>query len=259
MSKYKVALVSYLNSKPFLYGLKNYSFKNARSANWEIEFSVDTPSNIAKQLLNNEVDLALVPVAILNEMKEYYILPDYCIGCNGAVQSVCLFSEIPLQQCNSVLLDYQSRTSVMLTKILLDKHWKLNPEFISTAEGYEQKIKETTAGLVIGDRALQLKNKFQFVYDLGEEWKNFTSLPFAFAVWASAKKIPDEIAAELNAAFQHGFNSIEKVIAEEQINYPDIDVKKYLTTDIDFSFDAEKLKAMNLFLRYSNEMESVTG
>ncbi len=252
MQKYKIALVSYLNSKPFLYGLKNYSFQSP------IEFSVNTPAAIANQLLNNEVDLALVPVAILNEMKEYFMLPDFCIGCNGEVQSVSLFSEIPIQKCKSVLLDYQSRTSVMLAKILLEKHWKLNPEFVSTSEGYEQKIKGVTAGLVIGDRALQLKNKFPFVYDLGMEWKKFTNLPFVFAVWASAKKIPNEISSELKAAFESGMNSMSEVIAEEQINYLGIDVKDYLTNGISFQLNEEKLIGMKLFLQLIQEYEIKT-
>ena len=252
MTKYKIASVSYLNSKPFLYGLKNYPFKS------QIEYSVDTPAKISDRLLNGEVDLALVPVAVLSQMKEYYLLKGFCIGANGPVQSVCLFSELPIEKCNAVLLDYQSRTSVMLTKILMQKLWKLKPEFVSTNEGYEQNIKDKTAALVMGDRALELKNKFPFVYDLSEEWKKLTNLPFVFAAWISATKIPDEIEVELTSAFQFGINSIDKVVIEEQVNYSSIDVNDYLMNGISFILDDEKIKAMNLFLTYIKEIESST-
>lgn len=249
MSKYKIASVSYLNSKPFLYGLKNYPFKS------EIEFSVNTPAKISNQLLNDEVDLALVPVAVLSQLREYHLLNGFCIGSNGPVQSVSLFSELPIEKCKTVLLDYQSRTSVMLTKILFQKHWKLFPQFASTEDGYEQNIKGETAGLVIGDRALALKHKFPFVYDLSTEWKKLTNLPFVFAAWISANKIPDEIENELTKAFQYGINNIDKVIAEEQNNYSGIDVNDYLTNGIDFILDDEKIKAMKLFLTYLKEIE----
>ncbi len=251
MSKYKIASVSYLNSKPFLYGLKNYPFKS------EIKYSVDTPANISKQLLNGEVDLALIPVAVLTQMKEYYLLDGFCIGAIGPVQSVCLFAEQPIEKCHTILLDYQSRTSVILTKILTQKHWKIFPHFVSTQEGYEKTIKGETAGLVIGDRALELKNKFPFVYDLSAEWKKMTSLPFVFAAWISTNKIPEEISEELIKAFELGLNSMNKVIAEEQKNYSGIDVKDYLTNGIDFILDAEKIKSMNLFLEYLKEVEMI--
>lgn len=249
MSKFKIASVSYLNSKPFLYGLKNYPFKS------EIEYSVDTPANVSIKLFNGEVNLALVPVVVLSQLKQYYLLDEFCIGAKGPVQSVCLFSEKPIENCNSILLDYQSQTSVMLTKILMSKHWKLNLEFVSTEAGYEKEIKNETAGLVIGDRALKLKSKFKFVYDLGEEWMKLTGLPFVFAVWLSLNEIPGEIKSELVEAFQFGINSIDKVIAEEEFFFLGIDVENYLTNGIDYMFNDDKIRAMKLFLNYITEIE----
>lgn len=244
MSKYKVAAVSYLNAKPFLHGLHNYHFKN------EIKISVDTPANIASQLLKGEVDLALVPIATLPQMKEYFLLPDYCIGGDGAVQSVCIFSEQPFENCKSLLLDYQSRTSVLMAKILLKNYWRQDLNFLKTEAGYEEKISGDTAGLVIGDRTLQLKNKFKHVEDLGEIWKNFSGLPFVFAVWGSSKPIPENISTELLNAFQLGMNEMDKVIEAEEKNYPGIDVRSYFKTGISFTLDERKMKAMNLFFNY---------
>jgi chorismate dehydratase len=116
--KIKVAAVNYLNTKPLLYGIKNHPvFK-------QIELTEDYPAKIADMLLSGTVDLALVPVVIIPKMKEHYIVSDFCIGSNGAVASVCLFSEVVMENIEKVYLDYQSRTSVMLAKILLKEYWK---------------------------------------------------------------------------------------------------------------------------------------
>ena len=90
--KIRIGAVSYLNTKPLIYGLEQGMMKD------EIELVVDYPSRIASQLINNEIDAGLVPVAIIPHLKEYYIISDYCIGCDGEVASVCLFSEVPIQQ-----------------------------------------------------------------------------------------------------------------------------------------------------------------
>ena len=119
----------------------------------EIDLIFDHPANIAAGLLNKQIDIGLVPVAVIPLLAESFILSDYCIGCMGEVYSVCLFSDVPLHEITTVLLDYQSETSVALLKILLTAHWKISPPLINAPEGYEKKIKGTIAGLIIGDRA----------------------------------------------------------------------------------------------------------
>ena len=90
----------------------------------EIVLTTDYPSRIAQKLLDDEIDIGLVPVAIIPRMKEAQISTDFCIGCNGPVASVCLFSDVPLENVDNILLDYQSRTSVQLAKILLKEYFK---------------------------------------------------------------------------------------------------------------------------------------
>ncbi len=114
--KVRVGAVSYLNTKPLIYGIEKGMIKD------EAELVIDYPSKIAAMLLNDEIDVGLVPVAILPKMKEHYIISDYCIGSVGAVASVCLFSEVPLHEMKMVLLDYQSRTSVALLKVLIKEY-----------------------------------------------------------------------------------------------------------------------------------------
>ena len=110
MEKVKISVVSYLNSKPFIYGLKHSELIN------NVELSLDIPSDCARKLLNGEVDLGLIPIAVIPKLKEHYIISDYCIGAEGKVTSVMMYSEVPLQEISTILLDYQSRTSVTLAR-----------------------------------------------------------------------------------------------------------------------------------------------
>ena len=115
-----------------------------------IDLVIDYPANIAAQLIKNEIDIGLIPVAVLPQLKEYYIISDFCIAADGAVASVCMFSDVPLNEIKTILLDYQSRTSVALLKVLLKEHWKISPALVQASEGYENDISGNTAGLVIG-------------------------------------------------------------------------------------------------------------
>src|SRR5580692_5951925 len=117
--KIRVGAVSYLNTKPLLYGIERASLIS------DIELVIDYPSRIAAMLLKGEIDIGLVPVAVIPEMAAFYINGDYCIGSDGPVASVCLFSEVPVERIETVLLDYQSKTSVQLAKVLLKNHWKV--------------------------------------------------------------------------------------------------------------------------------------
>jgi chorismate dehydratase len=238
--KIKVGAVSYLNTKPLIYG-----FEKGMMAG-ETELIFDFPSNIARRLLNYTIDIGLVPVAVLPLMPEYHIVADYCIGCDGAVASVCLFSDVPLNKIERVLLDYQSRTSVALLKILLKEHWKISPELVPATAGYQQQITGTTAGLVIGDRAFNQLKISKYHCDLGLAWKEMTGLPFVFAAWVSNKKLHKSFIANFNETTALGLNNIEAIV--KSINYKDADLEDYYKNCISFDLDNKKKEALELFL-----------
>lgn len=241
LKKIRVAAVSYLNTKPMLYGIKRHEVMN------KIDLVEDFPAKIAQMLIDDEVDMGLIPVAATRRLKEWHVVGDYGIGSDGAVASVCIFSEVPMEQVESVLLDYQSRTSVNLAKVLLKEYWKKNVEFIdATGEDFRAQIKGTTAGVVIGDRALEQRLKSKYIYDLGEAWKAHTGLPFIFAAWISNKPLPKDFVDEFNAANKLGVEHIEEVIAENP--YEVFDLHEYFTKCVHYYLDAEKRKGMDLFL-----------
>ncbi|MET6997292.1 menaquinone biosynthetic enzyme MqnA/MqnD family protein [Chitinophaga defluvii] len=240
--KVKVAAVSYLNTKPLLFGFRDHPVMKM------MDLSVDYPAKIAQQLIDGEVDVALVPVAIIPKMKEYHIIADFCIGADGPVASVCLFSEVPLHEIKRIYLDYQSRTSVALLKLLVRDYWKLSVELIETTDDYQDKIKGTDAGLVIGDRALEQRKVSPYIYDLAENWVRFTSLPFVFAAWISNKPLPVAFIQEFNNASSIGINNIPGVVAENP--YSVYDLTTYYTQNISYPLTPAKRQGMQQFLSY---------
>jgi len=242
--KIRVAAVSYLNTKPLLFGLRDASVAD------QLVLSMDYPAKIGQQLIADEVDLALIPVALIPQLPEHYIVSDYCIGADGPVASVCLFSDVPMEEIENVYLDYQSRSSVTLVRLLLRKYWKVRPVLLQASAGYEQKINGTTAGVVIGDRALQLRSRHRYIYDLAEAWINFAGLPFVFAAWVSNKKLPASFIGDFNKATGLGTTgeALEKVIAENPCDF--FDLHDYYTKHISFTLDADKKKGLEKFLQY---------
>lgn len=241
MTKIKVGIVSYLNTKPLLYGLTRPPISD------QIELIADYPSRLCEKLLNNEIDLGLVPIAVFPELPEYYIVGDYCIATEGEIASVALFSEVPMKEIKKIYLDYQSRSSVALLQFLVKEYWGIDPEIVqSENDDYRKEIKGTTAGLVIGDRAFEQRKISTFIYDLGSEWKKITGLPFVFAAWVSTKKLPDHFIELFNKANALGLEHIDEIVAEE--NFGLYDMKKYYKLHLSYLLDDSKRKALKKFL-----------
>lgn len=242
-TKYRISLVSYLNTKPFLYGLQHA--EEAR----QFALELDIPSVGGQKILNNTVDIGLVPVAVLAKLQDARIISDYCIGADGDVKSVCLFSHVPIEEIQSVYLDYHSMTSVQLVQILFREYWKSQPVYLEAQTGYIDQIQGTTAGLIIGDRALHMFHQFPYVYDLSAAWKAMTGLPFVFAAWITRRDIPENVIEGLNKALGYGLSQIDKVVelyAGQQFDQET--VRTYFTHNIDYHLDGVKRKALETFI-----------
>ena len=243
MVKYRVSAVSYLNTIPFIHGLNQSQLIHS------IDLQLDYPSICADKLINGIVDLALVPVVVIPKLKNPYIISDYCIGANGSVDTVCLYSEVPIHQIESIGLDYQSRTSVALLKLLLKDYWNFNPVFINEEVGFEDKIKGKHAALVIGDRAFTMNLRYKFIYDLSAIWTEMTGLPFVFAAWVSNSQLPQDFINSFNKAIEKGLTNIDKALALEGDSYPNCkNPEDYLNNKISYNLDSQKKKGMELFL-----------
>jgi len=241
MNKVKVSAVSYTNTTPFIYGIKNTALLN------EIDLSLDIPSTCAQKLIDNQVDLGLVPVAALLNIPGYEIISDYCIGATGAVTSVFIFSNKPVNEIKTLRLDLQSRTSNNLARVLLKNYWKQSVELVESSDA--------DAFVEIGDRTFGKKASYPYVYDMGEEWMNFTGLPFAFAVWAANKPLPEPFIQLFNESMKFGLDNRDKVI-EELPKRSDFDISVYLKHSIDFALTDKKREAIKLFHQYINALDS---
>ncbi len=240
LKKIKVGAVSYLNTKPLLYGVKRSGLMD------KIELIEEYPAKIAQMLLDDEIDIGLVPVAIIPLLKEAYIVTDFCIGAEGEVASVCLFSEVSIAQIETVILDYQSRTSVNLAKVLLKEYWQKEVIFKEATANFRDEIKGTTAAVVIGDRAFEQRLVSTYCYDLAAAWKTFTGLPFVFAAWVANKPLNEDFIDAFSRANAYGIKNIDDVIAENL--YDKYNLKKYYTENISYQLTKEKREGLKLFL-----------
>lgn len=234
-----------MNTKPLLYGIERAPVSG------NIQLVIDYPARIASMLLRDEIDMGLVPVAVIHLMREYYINGKFCIGSNGPVASVCLFSEAPIERVTRVLMDYQSKTSVQLAKILLREFWKVSPEIVDGGRDFRDHIRGATAGVVIGDRALEQRRISPYIYDLGEAWKALTGLPFVFAAWISNKRLAPGFVADFDEANRQGLLHIGEVVAENP--YPIFDLHEYFTRHLDYLLDEHKRRGLEKFLGYLRE------
>jgi chorismate dehydratase len=209
------------------------------------------PSKIAAMLVDGSIDVGLVPVAIIPKLDEWHIVSDYCIGSYGDVASVCLFSDVQLEKIEKILLDYQSRTSVNLCKILLRHYWKREVVLEDAKEDFRSHIRGTTAGVVIGDRALEQRKISPHIYDLGGAWKAMTGLPFVFAAWIANKTLPEHFIRLFNEANAIGLQNIDAVIAENP--FADYNLKTYYTQNIQYLLTDDKRKGLGKFLELLRE------
>ena len=244
MPKLKAAAVSFLNAWPLTEGLKD----SAR-----IELVLAEPSRCAALLESGEVDLALLPVGALAG-KDYEVAPGMAVGADGAVQTVLLVGEQPPATWDEVFLDTASRTSVVLTKLVLDAmgvHPKFTP--LPADEGVPRAV-GTKGALVIGDRAFDVKKAH--VLDLAKEWNRLTGLPMVFAVWAAQPGVlkPEDV-QELARAAQHG-QGIRTELAQEFARQKGGDperYRRYLTQRIRYGVGPYEMTGMETFLRLAAE------
>ncbi len=243
MNKIKISAVSYTNTVPLVHGIHHY--KELMDI---IEMSLDIPSVCAQKLIDKQVDIGFVPVAALLEVPNYQIISDYCIGSNGSVTSVYIFSKKPIEEISTLRLDKQSRTSNKLALVLLKNHWKKE---IEVMDG-----EDADAYVEIGDRTFGKLGSEPYAYDLGEAWTDFCGLPFTYAVWAANKNIPKDFIELFNEALKYGLDHREEVIKGIP-QYKNFDIKEYLLKSIDYDLNAEKREAIQLFHQLIMELNEM--
>jgi chorismate dehydratase len=233
-------MVSYLNSKPFDYGIMH----GPRSSAFHLMTA--TPSMCARLFDENQVDIALVPSGALHDLSgNYDIVSNYGIGCDGEVRTVCIFSNEPLRQCQTLIADNDSRTSILLSALLLQSQFDIFPILVPQ-DVHHVSLKPGEAVLLIGDKVFEMEDSFSHKYDLGAAWKTFSGLPFAFAVWVARQSVSRPVIEDMNICFEHGMSNLNQIINQESSE--NLDLYYYLKNNISYHLDDDKKKALALFL-----------
>jgi chorismate dehydratase len=252
MRKIRVSAVRYINSYPFMIGLRDGEVAGM------IDLEVCHPSECADRLLAGETDLGLIPVAMIASMKEYHLVSNYCLSTNGEVRTVLLVSNTPFDQITRIFLDYRSRSSVTLCRILAARYWQQEFEWHPASEEFDiTAMKHGEAAVMIGDRCFEYARYFDFRLDLGLEWKKFTGLPFVFACWVSARKLPEQFTTVFSKALEAGLARRNEAVAllKEGTKVSPDEVIDYLNNNIDFNLDDLKKEAIMRFIDYIKELK----
>src|SRR5882672_10467081 len=188
----RIGRIGYINCAP-VYGAIDRGIVALPPA---AQLVTGTPAELNDLLVAGELDVSVISaVEYARHAKELLLLPELAISCDGPVRSVALFAKQPVSRLggSTVLLSASSRTSVGLLELLCKDVWKIEPKF-AQARAEAQDLDALAAlpheaVLVIGDAALTLaaRGTYPHRYDLGTEWKQWTGLPFVFAVWAARR------------------------------------------------------------------------
>lgn len=244
-----LSLVSYLNTKPLIYGLESGQL------NHDFTLQKDVPSECSRRLLSGEVSLGIIPsVEYARARGKLKIVPDLSISSFQQVNSVELFFNKDLNDLKTVAVDTSSRTSVALLNIILREKYELMPEFKPMAPDLNTMLEEADAALIIGDKALHYQVDWPGKLDLANEWFDLTGLPFVFALWCGPEnEVQQEDIKLLQESYALGSKHIDEISKKFADGKPQnwTFYARYLRENISFHFGPEEQEGLNEFFRYA--------
>lgn len=255
MIRPKIGAVSYLNTLPLVEGL-------AESAP-EFDVVFDLPSRLADQLAREELDVALIPVIEAVSNPQYSIVSDACIACRGPVWSVKLMSRVAAPAIKTLMLDEGSRTSSVLTRVILDRKFDVRPVCRSLPIDEDWRAADADAVLIIGDRAMNAQDpQFPFVWDLGETWFQWTAKPFVFAVWVARSNVDlDRLNNVLTASRDRGLRNIEEIAGKQASRYglSVAECTHYLQNHLHFHLGDNEKNGMNQYFDFAAALSLISN
>lgn len=246
----RIGAVNYLNTKPLIHELAALA--------GGAELILDFPSRLADDLQAGRLDVALIPIIEYFRAGDYTLVPDIAIASSGPVLSVTLFSRVPWTEIRRVALDEGSRTSAALTQVLLRKRYGVRPEICPLPLDRAAEDVDADAVLLIGDRAMHAcLPGFRYAFDLGQEWHDWTGLPFVYAAWAVRAGVDlGGVTEALYEAKRRGCANIGPIAAREA---PALGLdagfcRRYLSNIIRFDLGARELAGMHHYYMLASEL-----
>jgi chorismate dehydratase len=261
MPPLRVSAISYLNTAPLMWDFENGETAESLKQHFQVEYTI--PAQCADALKAGTADIGIIPVAAYTSIPDLVIIPDVAIAAKNQVRSILLVSKVSLEKIRSVATDTSSRTSSALVQIFLRKFVGVNSGFTPQKPDLKEMLRWHDAALLIGDVALQAQTSGRYVYDLAEEWRRWTYLPFVFAFWAVRKAALVNANSDVNIArvFQqsrdHGLDHVPEIARSwsPRLDLKEPLIREYLTSNIDYSLNDENVKGLKLFYRYATECE----
>jgi chorismate dehydratase len=234
----RVGCVKYWNARPLIRG-------------WPGNVEFDHPSALCQRLAKGELDVALVSSFEFLRNPIYRIVDEVSISSDGPVYSVVVAHRGEFSEIEEIELDPASETAVNLLRCLLAE---LGLTAALTSGGCES-AGLPRARLIIGDQAVTFRQnhagEFQF-WDLGEQWKKLTGLPFVYALWLIRPEVPDatDIAQHLRELRDENLADIPRIVAEaadkkEAITQKFLD--RYYHKYLRFGFEAREKQGLRTF------------
>jgi chorismate dehydratase len=217
------------------------------------------PAICADQLASDEADIGIVPAIEMHRQHLEYFRGTG-IACHGAVRSILLIAKKPMGEIKTLATDSGSRTSVMLSRVILKEKYGVHPALISRTADLPSMLGEADAALLIGDAALRVDpEKLPFeTLDLGAEWTTMTGLPMVFAVWSGRKEmIQEHYAQAFVDSCRYGLDHMDEIVRAESAarNFDAEVVRKYLTEHIVFELGERDYRGLELYLERASHLE----
>lgn len=253
----RVGHIQFINCYPLFYGLIEKKFL------LEIDLIKGNPKDLNQMLKANLLDMAPIPsIEYARNYRDYVLMPDISVSCDGEVKSIYLFSKVPIEELHGrrIALTNTSATSQALLRIIMSRKYGAVPEYFASTPELRAMLMEADAALLIGDDALRARYKTHdrlYIYDLGQEWKDLTGLPMVFAVWAIRKDFVEKQLPQvkmIKEAFCDSMAySLENIhdVAEKASQWEDFPAE-YLVSyfaSLRFDFDISKQQGLMEYYR----------
>ncbi len=252
-NKIKIGVVDYLNAWPLAWALLTERYDPTLYTPVYLP-----PSGVADGLADGSLDVGLVPSVELLRIPGIRRLPGLCVASAHEVRSVLLVCPGEISQIRSVALDANSRTSVVLVKIILKERYGVEPEVVVADPQLETMLENADAALVIGDPALKIdRNRYRSL-DLAAEWRTLTGHPFVFAVWAAREELAEdpEVVALLQRSLDLGIAEVAAIEsrAAQELELDVATAHAYLSRHLHYRLGVQEEMGLADFLERAREL-----
>lgn len=253
MKRLRIGAVSYLNTKPLIHELNRLAS--------DAELVLDYPSRLAQRLASGDLDVGLIPIVEYFRADGYRLVPGISISSHGSVLSVTLFSRKPWSEIETVALDEGSRTRAALAQVILRHRYGVRPRVRPLGMDEEAEQAASDAVLLIGDRAMHAcLPGFAYAFDLGQEWHDWTGLPFVYAAWAVRGGVDlGPVESALHESKRRGQANIGAIAAAEasRLGLDAGFCRRYLANIIRYELGPREQAGMERFYALASELDFV--